>query len=260
MRRHKILFILIAFVLCLVLPSCALPTSALPPQELEWEEDATVHPPPPQNLRATIEGTRVHLEWDRPLEVTEPHSYDDEIAYYRVFRRRADSADSELIGKVEELTFVDMSPPSEQVFYRVAAVHADELEGSLSDEVEVTLVGADGEQSQSLPGLMWEDDVSVHPPPPQNLRATVEGGRVRLEWDRPLEVTEPHSYDDEIAYYRVFRRRADSADSEPIGQTEELTFVDTSPPPGQVFYRVTAVHVGEYEGSRSDEIQVVPEG
>ena len=105
-------------------------------------------------------------------------------------------------------------------------------------------------------GLTWEDDLAIHPPPPQDLRATVEGGHVRLEWNPPSKVTVSHSYDDEIAYYRVFRRHAGSADSEPIGETKELAFVDTSPPSGQVFYRITAVHVGEYEGSRSDEVQV----
>jgi fibronectin type 3 domain-containing protein len=226
-----------------------------PPEELEWEDDAAVHPPPPQNLRATIEDGQVRLEWERPLQVTVSHSYDDEIVYYRIFRRHADSADLEPIGKAEELTFVDTSPPSGQVFYRVTAVHAGEYEGSRSDKVAVTLGGMDGEQPSSPKGLTWEDDVAVHPPPPQNLRATMEDGQVRLEWDRPLQVTVSHSYDDEIAYYRIFRRRADSADSEPIGKTEELTFVDISPPSGQVFYRVTAVHVGEYEGSRSDEVE-----
>jgi hypothetical protein len=109
-------------------------------------------------------------------------------------------------------------------------------------------------------GLTWEDDVAIHPPPPQNLRATVENGQVRLEWERPIEVTVDHSYGDEIAYYRVFRRRADSADTEPIGTTEELTFVDESPPSGEVFYRVTAVHVGDVEGSRSDEVKATPKG
>ena len=97
--------------------------------------------------------------------------------------------------------------------------------------------------------------MATHPPAPQNLRATVQEGRVRLEWDRPVEVTVAHSYDDEIAYYRVFRH-AEGADREEIGRTEELSFVDPSPLAGQVFYQVTAVHVGENEGSFSDAAEV----
>jgi fibronectin type 3 domain-containing protein len=257
MSHYKILFILIVSVFCLSLAGCALPgTTVTPPEGLKWEDDVAAHPPAPQNLHVTVEEGHVRLEWDLPIKVTGPHSYDDEIDYYRVFRRQADSANAEPIGKTEELVFVDPSPPSGQVFYQVTAVHVGENEGSLSDEVEVTFAGAGGEQPQPAEGLTWEDDVATHPPPPQNLRATAEEGRVRLEWDLPIKVTGPHSYDDEIAHYRVFRRHVDSANPEPIGTTEEPTFVDPSPPTGQVFYQVTAVHVGENEGGFSDEVEV----
>ena len=102
-------------------------------------------------------------------------------------------------------------------------------------------------------GLTWEDDLATNPPPPQDVKAVKEGTTVVLKWNPPMVVKVGHSYSDTIVRYRVFRRKADDAESIEVGVTGETTFVDESPPSGQVFYHVTALHEGDFESSRSDE-------
>ena len=120
-----------------------------------------------------------------------------------------------------------------------------------AEQIETPVEQIEGE------GLRWEEDLGAHPPPPQDVKAVEEAKSVLVTWKQPIAVQVPHSYSDTIAHYRVFRRLASSADPIEIGTTDQLSFVDTEPPAGLVFYHVTAIHEGDVESSRSDEADVV---
>jgi hypothetical protein len=123
-----------------------------------------------------------------------------------------------------------------------------------AEQIETPVEQIEGE------GLRWEEDLAAHPPPPQNVKVVDEANGVLVTWEQPIAVEVPHSYSDTIVHYRVFRRLASSADPIEIGTTDQLSFVDSEPPAGLVFYHVTAVHEGDVESSRSDEADVVVGG
>ena len=105
-------------------------------------------------------------------------------------------------------------------------------------------------------GLTYEDDLAVNPPAPKNLKAVITDRDVYLAWDESSKVLSPHSYRDEIAYYRIFRRTLNETEPVFLGRTETRDYTDTPAPCGAIYYLVTAVHIDDNESSRPNEIPV----
>ena len=138
------------------------------------------------------------------------------------------------------------------IFLSIVVVGAGcTLPAPAQEAVEMPVESVGGE------GLQWETDLSAHPPSPPNVKAIVLGTTIQVTWEQPPAVQVPHSYSDTIVHYRVFRRLASTPDSIEIGTTDELSFVDSDPPIGLVFYHVTAIHEGDAESGRSDEAETV---
>lgn len=70
------------------------------------------------------------------------------------------------------------------------------------------------------------------PPPPANLLCLPEEGRVVLRWESPAE---------ESLSYRIFRRRGEGPWVHLHERLTERSYLDSSPPPGQLTYAVKAV-------------------
>ena len=101
----------------------------------------------------------------------------------------------------------------------------------------------------------------IPPDRPLNLRATVEEGRVCLDWLRPIAMVDPSS-DVKIAAYAVYRRgEKDEAYDVPIGLVKRAeTFVDATPEPGKRYlYTVRAAPTADQPfvlGPAADEVLV----
>ena len=106
------------------------------------------------------------------------------------------------------------------------------------------------------PGLTYEEQLRVHPPPPRNLNGTFQADHIELRWDVPETVKVPHNYSDIIAQYKIYR--GTSVDNMSyLASTVSPTFKDfnISGSP-QYAYEVTAVHEGSTESVPSQEIIV----
>lgn len=103
-------------------------------------------------------------------------------------------------------------------------------------------------------GLTFEEDLSINPPPPTNVRVTeAKAGAVRLAWDPPPPVAVPHAYSDHVVSYEVFRREAGQLEFRPLARTTERTYTDTAVRSGRTYhYVVSSIREQNAEGSRSD--------
>jgi fibronectin type 3 domain-containing protein len=102
-------------------------------------------------------------------------------------------------------------------------------------------------------GLTSEENLSINPPPPTDVRvAEVKSGVVRLAWAPPAPVTAPHAYSDRVVSYEVFRREAGQLEFRPLARTTERSYTDTAVLSGRnYFYVVSSIREQNAEGTRS---------
>lgn len=146
-------------------------------------------------------GTNV-LSWDPNVE--------DDVAGYRVRRRRADQEGAELVAELGPGETVAEDPAvgaGERVTYRVTAFDTDALESAPSDAVEVESVG-------------------------YGLRARVRDGAVHLEWDASVQ--------EGLAETRV--ELEGSFGSRELGRAPRAGFVHDDVEPGGTYrYRLVGI-------------------
>jgi fibronectin type 3 domain-containing protein len=123
----------------------------------------------------------------------------------------------------------------------------------------VTPMATDTESASPAPaptgnGLTYEENLSINPPPPSNVRVSeVKAGAVHLVWDPPPPVEVPHSYSDRVVSYQIFRRQAGELEFRPLATTPDLEYTDTTVSSGQTYeYAVSSIREQNAEGTLSD--------
>ena len=103
--------------------------------ELTAEEAEAHNPPPPSNVRvAGAEPGALHLAWDPPPPVSQPHSYSDRVVGYRVYRRGPGEVEMRPIASVENQSYDDTSVRSGSSYsYAVSSIRERNVEGTKSD-------------------------------------------------------------------------------------------------------------------------------
>ena len=97
-------------------------------------------------------------------------------------------------------------------------------------------------------------NLSMNPPPPNELMAVWKATGVQLSWETPATVPVPHTYQDEILYYKIYRHTQGSAVTF-LAQTTQRTYLDRSVVAGETYYySVSALHPGEIESLRAKEV------
>jgi len=93
----------------------------------------------PINLRASLSGQGVLLEWDPAPPADFTHSYNDRIAHYNVYRSSAPDSDFILVAETDQPYFIDQDLISSAVYYyAVSAVHEGPLEGLRTEMLKWT--------------------------------------------------------------------------------------------------------------------------
>lgn len=189
-------------------------------------------PAAPERLSVTGRPDGVLVEWSGTEGATG----------YNVYRR---GAEERSLGQpihtapAEERSWVDTSARLGQSYiYGVTAMAGQDplIESSVASEQEIR----------------FQD--RFPPPPPLELVALAEGGRVRLIW-RGSEA-------EDLAGYHVYRRGAEGdferLTTQPLQETE---YVDATASPGQTYsYRVTAVdQIGNESGPGAEVRAAVPQ-
>lgn len=189
-------------------------------------------PAAPERLSVTARPDGVLVEW----------SGTEGAAAYNVYRR---GADERSLGQPihsagpQERSWLDNTARMGQSYiYGVTAVMGQDplVESTVASEQEVR----------------YQD--RFPPPPPLELVALAEGGRVRLVW-RASEA-------EDLAGYHVYRRGAEGDFARVTGQPlQETEFVDPGVSPGQTYsYRVTAVDaLGNESGPGAEVRASVPQ-
>ena len=108
----------------------------------------------------------------------------------------------------------------------------------------------------SPPELTYEQDLSINPPPPTALKATIVAQGIQLSWESPPPVSVPHYYSDQVLYFKVYRRTEDTQFAY-LAQTTEMVYIDQSALTGiKYYFTVTAMHENGIESSRAQEVGV----
>jgi hypothetical protein len=177
-------------------------------------------PLPPMGLHVAEQGLgRNVVAWERNVE--------RDLAGYRLFRRRSDTAEEELVAEVnaETVRVADGAVGAgEAIAYSLIAFDRDGLVSSPSDDVTTTSVDYD-------------------------LRATVEGDAVVLRWDESLRA--------EIPAVRVLRDGRFG--SEELARVNASHFVHRGVRPGQTLrYRLVGLRAdgSEAPASAPHEVRV----
>lgn len=174
----------------------------------------------PTGVTATLTAGTVKLQWLPVATATG----------YKVFRSTDNATwTAPPLGQTRELLYLDRTPPSGTVFYRVAAYNTTGT-GPMSDSASATST----------------------PPPaaPQGLSAMPGNAMVTLSWTPVAGATS----------YRVYRGTATNAQNPaPVGTNVTTSaFVDSTVTNGTTyFYKITAVNAGG-EGPRSSEANATP--
>jgi hypothetical protein len=111
-------------------------------EELTFEENLADNPPPPQNVRVTsVAAGAVHLSWDLPPPVTDPHNYSDRVVEYRIFRRVAGELEFRPLALTAGQEYIDRDVQSGTTYeYAVSSIREQNAEGSHSDPPVVVTV------------------------------------------------------------------------------------------------------------------------
>jgi hypothetical protein len=185
-------------------------------------------PPAPERVTVTARGDGVLVEWSGVEGAT---GYN---VYRRSAQERAHGRPIHTAGP-QERSWLDATARFGQSYiYTVTAVSQQEpvVESAIASEHEVR----------------YQD--RFPPPPPADLVALAEAGRVRLVW-QPSEA-------DDLAGYLVYRRAGDGGAFERLTErpVESAEYVDTSVRGGQSYvYRVTAVDQTGNESAPGSEVR-----
>jgi hypothetical protein len=188
-------------------------------------------PPAPERVTVTARADGVLVEWT---------AVDGATAGYGIYRRgaqeRAHGRPLHVAG-AQDRSWLDTTARFGQSYiYTVTALAQQEpvVESGITSEREVR----------------YQD--RFPPPPPAELVALAEAGRVRLVWQA--------SEADDLAGYLVYRRAGESGDWERLsaGPLEAAELIDTSVTAGRsYFYRVTAIDQAGNESAAGGEVRAV---
>lgn len=191
-----------------------------------------VPPEEPVGLAATVEETRVCLEWSRPARLLDG-SPAGAVPAYAVYRREPDDAAyAEPLAVVSRTVYVDdAARAGARYVYTVrsaAGTATPYVLGPAADEVPV-------------------DTRDVFPPPaPEGLLVLREPGGNRLVWSPVLAP--------DFASYRVYRRDGETWTRLGGGTVlKDPSFFDSGSPAG-ARYGVSAVDLAGNEGARSESV------
>jgi hypothetical protein len=99
-----------------------------------------------------------------------------------------------------------------------------------------------------------DQSLDMNPPPPNELMAVWKSAGVELSWAMPATVGVPHSYQDEILYYKIYRH-SEGTQGIFLAQTAQLTYLDRSAIVGtKYYYTVSALHAGGVESLQAKEV------
>jgi fibronectin type 3 domain-containing protein len=186
-------------------------------------------PPAPARVTVTARGDGVLVEWT-PVEGT--------VTGYNVYRRgaqeRANAKPVHTAGAQEKSWLDTTARFGQSYIYGVTALSQVQppIESAIASEHEVRYVDR------------------FPPPPPTELVALAETGRVRLVW-RPSEA-------EDVAGYIVYRRVGDGGKFERVTPkpVESAEYVDTAVSSGKTYtYRVTAVDQAGNESAPGNEVR-----
>jgi fibronectin type 3 domain-containing protein/predicted small lipoprotein YifL len=189
----------------------------------------TAPPASPSRVTVTARGDGVLVEWT-PVEGT--------VAGYNVYRRgaqeRANAKPVHTAGAQEKSWLDSTARFGQSYIYGVTALSQTQppIESAIASEHEVRYVDR------------------FAPPPPTELVALAETGRVRLVW-RPSEA-------EDVAGYIVYRRAGDGGKFERVTPkpVEAAEYVDTAVAGGRTYtYRVTAVDQAGNESGPGNEVR-----
>lgn len=106
-------------------------------EELTFEDQVKITPPPPRNLAGTYSGNRITLHWDAPAPVTLPHDYNDTPAGYTIYRGTTPGTIS-YYATTPYPFFTDREVSGSTAYtYEVTARFDGDRESSPSEEVTV---------------------------------------------------------------------------------------------------------------------------
>jgi hypothetical protein len=189
----------------------------------------TAPPAAPSRVTVTARGDGVLVEWT-PVEGT--------VTGYNVYRRgaqeRANAKPIHTSGAQEKSWLDNTARFGQSYIYGVTALSQTQppIESAIASEHEVRYVDR------------------FAPPPPTELVALAETGRVRLVW-RPSEA-------EDVAGYIVYRRAGDGGKFERVTPkpVEAAEYVDTAVTGGRAYvYRVTAVDQAGNESGPGNEVR-----
>jgi predicted small lipoprotein YifL len=189
----------------------------------------TAPPASPARVTVTARGDGVLVEWT-PVEGT--------VTGYNVYRRgaqeRANAKPVHTSGAQEKSWLDSTARFGQSYIYGVTALSQTQppIESAIASEHEVRYVDR------------------FAPPPPTELVALAETGRVRLVW-RPSEA-------EDVAGYIVYRRAVDGGKFERVTPkpVEAAEYVDTAVAGGRTYtYRVTAVDQAGNESGPGNEVR-----
>lgn len=186
-------------------------------------------PAAPQQVTTTPRGDGVLVAW-APVAGT--------VAGYNVYRRgaqeRANGKPIHTAGPAEKSWLDNTARFGQDYIYSVTSLAqlTPPIESSIASEHEVHYVDR------------------FAPPPPTELVALAEAGRVRLVW-RPSEA-------EDVAGYIVYRRMGDAGAFERVTPkpVEAAEYVDTAVTAGRIYtYRVTAIDQAGNESAPGNEVR-----
>jgi fibronectin type 3 domain-containing protein len=221
---------------------------------LTYEEYLRLNPPPPQNVRASLQTDHVSLQWDPPVRVSVLHNYSDTVAYYRIYKGTSEK-DLTYFTSSTGPAFNDYNVSANRgYFYQITAVQAGDTESTPAGTVTIqeTAMKDDGKEG----GLTHEEYRSLSPPAPENLTVVFRIDHIELRWDAPVVASVPHTFSDIVSHYRIYKGTAENNLSY-LTSTTGPAFNDFSVSANRrYFYQITAVQQGDLESSAGKIIQV----
>ncbi len=182
-------------------------------------------PSSPLQLSTTATSSEVTLTWQQPAQ-----SGSSTGLYYRIYRSITTNSSYQLIGSSNSRSYVDSDVISGTTYYYSVSAVNSLGEGSLSEEVSVTIPA-------SVPGI------------PENVSIEVMDSGVRLNWSEPAD-----NGGSNITEYRIYRSLTSGSGYLLLASTNLTNYLDASVEAGNTYYYIVVAVNGAGESPPSPEL------
>jgi fibronectin type 3 domain-containing protein len=123
------------------------------------------------------------------------------------------------------------------------------------------IVVACSQAPEATDELTYDAYLAFNPPPPENLTAKNDAGKVLLTWDAAEVVKTKHYYEDIPLAYKIFRRTENELEFMFLAETSGQTYTDSQVQQDVTyFYSVSGVYRNldgdEIDGSQTSEVEI----